>query len=203
MDRPAALKHTTLAVLAGGEGSRMGRPKAQLHVSGKPILRHLLDRLAWPGPTLLVSAPGRVPAPATERFDREVFDAVAGEGPLRGVLTALQNATTESVLVIAVDMPAIRHDDLAWYVDRLMETPDALGVMARNRAGQIEPLPCALRVGIADAVDARLKSGRRALHSLADDPRVRVINGKDCDPRTWMNANTPAEWDRLVSDLGQ
>jgi molybdopterin-guanine dinucleotide biosynthesis protein A len=50
---------TTLAVLAGGEGRRMGLPKGDLALDGRPILKRLLDRLVWLVSTLLVTAPGR------------------------------------------------------------------------------------------------------------------------------------------------
>jgi molybdopterin-guanine dinucleotide biosynthesis protein A len=73
--------HTTLAVLAGGEGRRMGGPKGVLALDGRPILERLLDRLDWPGPTLLVTAPGREHPPGWRRFTNEVTDPVAGEGP--------------------------------------------------------------------------------------------------------------------------
>src|SRR6478609_398221 len=43
----------TLAILAGGRGSRMGKPKSHLRLHGRPILEYLLQRLAWPGPKLL------------------------------------------------------------------------------------------------------------------------------------------------------
>ena len=98
MSDPFDEHDVTLAVLAGGEGSRMGRPKGELLVRGRPILVHLVEQLAWRGPTLLVTAPGRERPAGGERFDREVVDAVAGEGPLRGLLTALEAATTEIVL---------------------------------------------------------------------------------------------------------
>ena len=50
---------TTLAILAGGEGSRMGMPKAHLTLAGVPILDYLLDHFGWPGRTMLITAPGR------------------------------------------------------------------------------------------------------------------------------------------------
>src|SRR6195952_3674281 len=102
-----SLKQTTLAVLAGGESTRMGEPKAALRVGGKPILQYLIERFAWPGPTLLVTAPGRERPPGWERFDREVPDPVAGAGPLRGVMTALEAIKTPFVAVVTVDMPGI------------------------------------------------------------------------------------------------
>jgi len=36
----------TLAVLAGGEGRRMGGAKAFLRIAGKPILDYLLDQIS-------------------------------------------------------------------------------------------------------------------------------------------------------------
>ena len=51
---------------------------------------------------MLVTAPGIERPRRAERFDREIADPVAGLGPLRGVLTAMENATTEIVVVATV-----------------------------------------------------------------------------------------------------
>src|SRR5256885_5263746 len=107
-------ERVTLALLAGGKGSRMGGPKGSLEVRGEPILEYLLDRFAWRGETMLVTAPGIARPRGAERFDREVVDPVAGLGPLRGVLTALENATTEIVVVATVDMPGVGREQLLW-----------------------------------------------------------------------------------------
>ena len=81
-------RNTTLVVLAGGEGKRMGFAKSHLVLDGTPVLLRLLDQLAWPGPTLLVTARGREHPPGWKRFDRELTDCVDGEGPLRAIQTA-------------------------------------------------------------------------------------------------------------------
>src|SRR5438045_8884890 len=104
----------TLAVLAGGEGTRMGRPKAWLTLAGEPVLRFLLKQFAWPGPTLLVTAPGRERPPGVEAFDREVTDRVAAVGPLRGMLTALEHCRTPRLAVGTVDMPCVTREHLLW-----------------------------------------------------------------------------------------
>src|SRR4051794_29684613 len=85
----------TLAILAGGAGSRMGGPKSNLTLHGRPILDYLLDRFSWPGPTLLITSPGREHPPGHTRFSAEAVDPVPDQGPLRGILTALQHATTD------------------------------------------------------------------------------------------------------------
>jgi molybdenum cofactor guanylyltransferase len=189
---PRAL--TTLAVLAGGEGRRMGGPKGALALDGRPILERLLDRLAWPGPTLLVTAPGRRRPPGWRRFAGEATDPVAGDGPLRGILTALENAPTNDVVVIPVDMPNLTPAPLAWLAARLQDHPSAVAVMAQQ-SGRIEPLPAAFRVSTArNFLRARLSNRQLALHSLSDSPRVVVVSAPRNWPGDfWVNLNTPSD----------
>src|SRR5439155_7528658 len=126
------MKGVTLAILAGGEGSRMGKPKAELLLGGKPILEFLLDRFAWGGPTMLVTAPRREHPPGWERFTLEAVDPVADLGPLRGVLTALNNATTKLVVMTTVDMPGVRQSQLVWLIEQIRERPNAPALMVRR-----------------------------------------------------------------------
>ena len=198
MPTPPPPETLTLAVLAGGAGSRMGRPKSRLEIGGVPILSRLLDRLAWAGPTMLVTAPGVERPPGAARFDVEVIDPVADEGPLRGVHTALTCATTDAVVFVAVDMPAVTRADLEWFVAALAARPHALGVMALRDRRTIEPLPCALRRSAGELVSGRLTSSRRSLHGLTDDPRVARVDAAALPDRVWLNVNTPAEWDAFL-----
>jgi molybdopterin-guanine dinucleotide biosynthesis protein A len=198
--RPPPLEHVTLAVLAGGAGSRMGTPKSLLSVGETPILAFLMRRLAWRGPTLLVTSPGREKPPGAEQFEREACDAVADEGPLRGVYTALTHATTPLLVVVGVDMPAVTSDELAWFVKELVARPAAAGVMA-SRGGQIEPLPCALRPAMAlGLVSDHLAAGRRSLHGLAKDGgEIKLADAGALPERVWTNVNTPEEWERFLA----
>jgi molybdopterin-guanine dinucleotide biosynthesis protein A len=190
----------TLALLAGGAGSRMGQAKGLLQVRGQPILDYLVGQLRWPGPTLLVTSPGREHPPGWERFDREVCDPLPDQGPLRGVLTALDHSTTDITLFVAVDMPGVTSPDLAWFVDQLSQHRDWLGVMG-HRANGIEPLPCALRAEARELVMNRLDSGRRSLHGLAEEVGIEAIDAGGLPDRTWFNANTPGEWQAFLRDL--
>ena len=198
--------HTTLAVLAGGEGRRMGGPKGVLALDGRPILERLLDRLDWPGPTLLVTAPGREHLPGWRRFINEVTDPIAGEGPLRGILTALENATTDEVIVLPVDMPNIMPAPLAWLAARLRENPAAAAVMVEQPElpNRVEPLPAVFRNPVAQTlVRAQLRDRQLALHRLTKNPQVVVVPmSSDWPSDFWMNLNTPsdlARYRRLAS----
>jgi molybdopterin-guanine dinucleotide biosynthesis protein A len=195
--RPIDLADVTLAVLAGGEGSRMGRPKALLEVNGQPILDWLLDQFRWPGPTLLVTAPGREHPPGAERFDREVLDEIAGQGPLRGVLTALDASRTELLLVTTVDMPHVGPEQAKWLVEQL---GDHAGVMCR-RGNQAEPFPLVLRRATRDTVRDTMNAGERSVRSLSRSVCVVVSPGWSDD--VWTNLNRPEDltaWRAAIPD---
>jgi molybdopterin-guanine dinucleotide biosynthesis protein A len=171
----------------------MGRPKAELRVGDVPILAYLLDRWRWDGPTLLVTSPGRERPPGAERFTREVADARAGEGPLRGVITALQATETEALLVTTCDMPLIRADQLTWLCDQLTRRDDASVVMV-TRGEQLEPFPLAVHKSALPRLTSHFSSGGRSLHSIASLKGTVVVPApRDWPEEVWTNLNTPAD----------
>ena len=188
------LDQVTLAILAGGEGSRMGRPKGLLEIGGKPILAYLMEKLRWPGPTLLVTGPGREKPPGSELFSREVVDAVAGEGPLRGVLTALEGCSTSIVVVATVDMPGIGAQQLVWLIGELKVWEDAMGVMCLRTSGRLEPFPAAFRGEAVELVRRRLAGNDRSVHSLAEDQAIVALRcPRDWPESVWTNLNRPED----------
>ena len=203
------LSDVALAVLAGGEGSRMGRPKAELQLAGRPILHALFDRFDWPGPTLLITAPGREHPPGCERFTRELVDPAPGEGPLRGLLTALEGSPVSRVVVTAVDMPFVRREQLAWLVAELAARPDMAGVMTaragtcRSGAPRLEPFPSGFHVEFATTVRQQRARGDHSLHALARHPSVATVPApQDWPVDTWTNLNRPQDLAALDASAG-
>jgi len=197
----AVLVNTTLAILAGGEALRMGRPKGLLNISGRPILTHILDAARWPGPTLLVTSPGRESPPGTEAFNAEASDPVAGLGPMRGVLTALEHATTELIVVAAVDMPSIGPEIFRWLAAELARRPATQAILIErtmdNRV-MIEPLPAAFRKSAQKMVQEQLAQGKYSLHGLSECQGIQVIRApEDWSAALWTNLNFPHDLARL------
>ena len=189
----------TLAILAGGEGARMGVPKGELRIGDQPILEYLLRRIAWDGPTMLVTAPGREHPPGYEGFDHEVVDSIAGQGPLRGVLTALEHATTSIAVVTTVDMPNVRGADLGWLVARLADEPDVMGLMFRRDA-TVEPFPAAYWIGAAHSIREEVNAGRLSVRALADQGSVGTLPApSDSDEHeVWTNLNRPDDLEAFL-----
>jgi molybdopterin-guanine dinucleotide biosynthesis protein A len=193
----------TLAILAGGEGSRMGKPKGLLTINRVPILDFLLDRFAWTGPTMLITAPGREHPPGWQRFTRECVDPVARLGPLRGILTALEHAKTEIVVVATVDMPNVSSAQLDWIGGILFSGGETVGVMTQRNIsgqGQIEPFPSGFRTTAIDILRTRLDKGARSVYTLKDQAGFTVVSAPANWPESvWVNLNNPEEFDTFVA----
>jgi molybdopterin-guanine dinucleotide biosynthesis protein A len=187
----------TLAMLCGGAGSRMGFPKGLLTIEDRPVLEYLMGQIRWPGPSLLVTAPGREHPPGRQRFDAEAVDPVADQGPLRGLLTALEHATTPTLVAVTADMPGIRLDHLVWLLDQLRADAHLLGVMSRRTIEgkeRVEPFPAALRAASARVLRRRLKARRQSVHGLLEEPHFAALPAPGDWPQTvWTNLNTPQD----------
>lgn len=182
----------TLAILAGGQGRRMGMPKGELKIAGKPILEYLLDAFAWPGPTVLVTSPGREHPTGWKQFNIEACDAVPNQGPLRGALTALENTTTPLAVIATVDMPGLATEHLTYVLQRLIDR-NCMGLMLR-RGLQIEPFPLACRASAATILSAQLERGKRSVHSLCDCLDFIVEDAPvDWPVSAWANLNLSAD----------
>jgi molybdopterin-guanine dinucleotide biosynthesis protein A len=185
----------TLAILAGGAGSRMGKPKGELTLAGQPILRYLIDRFSWPGPTLLVTAPGREHPPGWEEFSKEVVDLVSDQGPLRGILTALTGSETEAIIVTTVDMPGITCEQFHWLTQMLANHPESAGIMIARRDGlveRIEPFPSIFRSSARTLVESRLAGGQLSVQQLSGDAAIRMERfPENWDAAVWANLNDP------------
>lgn len=131
-------------VLAGGQSRRMGGgDKCLLRLGGKPLLGHVVDRLAPQADWLLLNANGD---PA--RFDafglRVIPDSVEGfAGPLAGVLAGLEAAAeagAEAIVTAAADTPFFPRD----LTDRLVEAAGEPGLAlaaSRDVDGEIRDHP--------------------------------------------------------------
>jgi molybdopterin-guanine dinucleotide biosynthesis protein A len=190
---------TALAILAGGESSRMGQPKAALRVGETPILQFILDRLHWPGETILVTAPGHEHPCGWQSFDREVVDPLPGAGPMRGLLTVLEQTTNDDAVVATTcDMPLVTRE----MVDHLIAALDGETQLVMTQVeSRIEPFPIALRPAIRQALQSQFDAGQRSIRKLAQLPQTKLVRAPPAWPKSvWTNLNSPEDYRRFLDD---
>jgi len=121
------------AVLAGGEGRRLGAPsKAMAPLAGRPLIAYPLEamRQVCERTVVVCKADTHLPSlPEVERWD----EPDEPRHPLTGIIHALERAKTE-VLVCAADMPFVTPQTL-----RALLKPEGAAVVATN-AGTLTPV---------------------------------------------------------------
>jgi molybdopterin-guanine dinucleotide biosynthesis protein A len=189
-------------VLAGGLSRRMGGgDKGFCQLDGKPLIQHVIERLAAQASPLAINANGDasrftalglpVIADATEDF----------AGPLAGVLAGMRWAAKAApearfIVTAACDTPFFPTDLVAKF---LAAAGGAYPVIVLAKSGErIQPVsglwPVALASNLADA----LASGTRKVqawalrqpHFIVEFP-ISSLGGKLADP--FFNANTPED----------
>ena len=116
----------TVAILIGGDSSRMGTDKAHFEVDGIPMAERVGNaaREAGAHEILLV---GSTAARAKKLNGIWKKDAYPGEGPLGGVITALRSASHNNVVVLSCDMPFLTPAVVSSLVGGLTDAQAAVG----------------------------------------------------------------------------
>jgi molybdopterin-guanine dinucleotide biosynthesis protein A len=167
-------------------------------VGGRSILDRQLDVLA--GLTSHVFMVARNASPGWELRTRVVPDRTASAGPLGGIYTALLEAPTDQVLVLACDMPFVT----APFLRRLMALgagPEA--AVPRTARGR-HPLCASYMRTVADRLEGRIGAGKLRVLDALDELDVRDVGPEvlaqfDPDGRLLMNINTPDDYARACA----
>jgi len=116
----------TVAVLIGGDSSRMGTDKATFEVDGIAMADRVCTaaRDAGASEVLLI---GSTQAKAKKLSGTWKKDSYPGEGPLGGVITALRVATHNNVVVLSCDMPFLTPAVVSSLVRGLSDAQAAVG----------------------------------------------------------------------------
>lgn len=198
-------------LLAGGQSRRMAPlfgeeakgDKGLLDLEGKPMMAHVISRLAPQVSAMVINAngdPGRFASFALPVAP----DTIGGYvGPLAGILTGLRwsaqhapNAT--HIVSVSTDAPFLPEDLVSRLWDGLAAAPGKIAIASSG--GELHPVIGLWPVSLADDLEASLNQGvRKVLHWTDRHGTVPVAfpfferKGRQIDP--FFNANTPEELD--------
>ena len=196
-------------VLAGGLARRMGGgQKALLPLAGRPLLAHVLDRLAPQVDAIALNANAE-PAAYAPFGHPVIADTLSGHlGPLAGVLAGLRWAAPigyTHIASVAGDTPFFPPDLTARLATGLTKatpiamaaTPDPQRGLSRHPTFGLWP------VALADDLEAALNTGLRKVVAWTDPIGCATVEFPVTPFDPFFNVNTPAdmaEAEKLASD---
>ena len=181
----------TGVILAGGRGQRMGGlDKGLMPLAGKPMVAHVLDALCPQVTTVLINANRNQDRYAA--FGHRVVADSIGEyyGPLAGMASTMELATTQYVLTVPCDSPLMAHDLVARLYRALSQ--DKADISVAHDGERVHPVFALLRRDLSPSLHQYLRSGERKIDRWFAQHKLAVAYFPD-ERETFINVNDPQE----------
>lgn len=186
--------------MAGGSSSRFGVDKGLVELDGSPMVSHVVKTLREVADDILVAVAPGMTSVYSDILEGDVLiveDERTGEGPMQGLITSLEPACGERVMVSPCDTPLLKADVCRLLIDRVRHRDAAV---PRIR-GYLEPLhACYVRDPCLNAFRRTLASGRRKPKDAYEHLDILVVEEKEIaavDPEfdSFLNINSRHEFD--------
>ncbi|MCU7906867.1 MAG: molybdenum cofactor guanylyltransferase [Candidatus Thiodiazotropha sp. (ex Epidulcina cf. delphinae)] len=185
----------TAVILAGGRGSRMGgEDKGLIELHGEPLIQHIISAIEPRVGHVLINA-NRNLARYKQFGHPVVADSLADyQGPLAGFLAAIQVLSTRDMVTLPCDGPLLPED----LVERLVKARDKedADIAVAHDGKRLQPVYALIPQDLNDSLQRYLDGGDRKIDLWYAKHRVAYADFSDL-PRTFVNINTPQEWERL------
>jgi molybdopterin-guanine dinucleotide biosynthesis protein A len=186
-------------LLAGGKSSRMGTnvDKAFLEFGGQTLLDRGLQVLSSVcDHVAIVGDPAKFVNCESEKCESIVADIFPGCGPLAGIHAALVHSSTVLNLMLAVDMPFVSAELLA-FLFAAAEHTEAVITLPRTRQG-LQPLCAVYRRDFCGAAEHALRAGKYKIDAAFSGMSVRLIEQGELaaagfSEESFFNVNTPQD----------
>ena len=181
-------------VLNGGSSSRMGTPKGEMNVLGRPLIETAIDALMEAGASEVMIVGGK-PFELKAKDLRFIEDGYPGEGPLGGLVTGLLNARLDQAMVLSNDLMSIDGSTIR----KILEYSPMADLTIPVASGVPQVLTALWKVSCLKILESAFKSGSRSLKSILSDLDVAEISG--LDGAKFVNANTQSDIIEYIEDL--
>ena len=186
------IEDCTAVILAGGESKRMGQDKAGLVLDGQTLLQHVIAAMQQVFPHIILSV--REPRPGIDLF--QVCDEPSVQGPLAGVLAALDHVTTPWTFIIACDMPFVQPNLIA-LLSQYRQSCQAVVPVVH---GHPQPLAAFYALNVREVIRTHLASGgKNSLRATFEHLQVRYVDETELvqtEPslRSFFDLDTPQDY---------
>jgi molybdopterin-guanine dinucleotide biosynthesis protein A len=190
-------------VLAGGKSSRMGSDKALLDFHGQTLLDRALTVMgAVCDRVTIVGDPAKFAKYSSTKCRAVVADIFSGCGPLGGIHAALTQSSAELNLMLAVDMPFVSAELLAFLWAAAEGEGDHAMVTVPCTGKRLQPLCAVYRRDFSATAEEALRAGKYKVDAAFVGMPTRVVEESELEAagfseRMFFNVNTPQDRLRL------
>ena len=192
---PLILPEVQAAILAGGQSSRMGKPKLFLDFRGNTFIAHLLAQLQRQVNSVLIAgAPD--PRQLADLGVAVIPDSLPDAGPLSGVAAALQHASRPWLLLAPCDNPLLPDH----YATRLLHAARERQVplVYVRKQGREQPLYALVDARLRESLQEYLAQGGRKVLPWYESVGAQALDWDDAG-LAFDNLNTPADYERFLA----
>jgi molybdopterin-guanine dinucleotide biosynthesis protein A len=195
-------------VMAGGGSSRFGTDKALARLGGETMLARMCRvlREATDQVKVVASSPNYAGGEA-----EIVADRWPGEGPLGGIMTALEDArakapTAKHCLIVSCDMPFLTAAWLQYLCVCAASGPPRI-VVPRSEQG-LEPLCACWPLDSAETLRKLFDGGVRKVTEVFKHTETEILDAAhwkrfDSAGRLFWNMNTPQDYEDALKVLAE
>ena len=187
-------KQITAVILAGGRGTRMGgQDKGLVQLDGKPMIGHVISALVSQADSLIINANRNLETYAAFGYP-VIRDELEGfQGPLAGILCALDRIDSPYLLCVPCDVPGLPGDLARRLSTALQEQQGELAVV--HDGEKLQPAFALIPTELRDDLRDYMQRGERRLRSWCREHRLALADYSD-QPESFANINDAGELQR-------
>ena len=184
------------AVLAGGASKRMGFNKALVEINGEPLISKVANSLNRAGVVNLKIVGGESKA-FTLLGHECLADEYPGEGPLGGIITALNHFNSEGkkhVLIVACDLPNISEDLIGKMIEHSLKEPKSIVIPLVD--GHLQWMHVLWPTSVLPTLLRSFSNGERAPWKASKGLSLLRIEG--IDPQILFDVDRPEDLTKVL-----
>jgi len=189
----------TGVVLAGGLARRMGgTDKGLIQLNGRPLIAYAIDALLSVTDRVLINANRNHEAYRALGFPVVSDRTSTFDGPLAGILSAMQAVETPYILTLPCDCPLFEGKHL----QRMVATMDAdkMDCCTAFDGLRLHPVFLLVDCRLSASLEAYLAAGQRKIDTWLNQHRLGLVDYSD-HPEIFRNVNTQEDLTAIENAL--
>jgi molybdopterin-guanine dinucleotide biosynthesis protein A len=173
----------TAIILAGGKSSRMGEDKGLMLFENKPMIEHILKTVKPLVRDIIIISDNK----EYNQFGFPIFeDTIKEKGPLAGILTGLQQSSSDKNLILSCDTPFVTKE----LIRLVLSYSNDYDVVLPEKGNRSHQLIGTYNKSCATIIRKAIANDQLKIKLAIKDLNVKIVDANHIDSRVFHNINT-------------